>query len=140
MFTNVTYLFSLLQDFNNYVGNLSRNAAKIINTAFQWKMNSKPGSNRFEQCEEVINLKTTSVGYPSILLMNNIAHHVPYQKYLAIVPFNSWLKLGENLKILSARIFKTKDLLRKLLSIITLPDKSFPVMIETLNLFSVTLP
>ena len=104
MFTNDTYLFPLLQDFNNYVGNLSSNAAKIINAAFQWKMNSKPGSNRFEQCEEVVNLKTTSIGYPSILLRNNIAHHVPYHKYLAIVPFDSWLKLGENLKILSARI------------------------------------
>ena len=52
LFANDTYLFSVTSDINTSANELNNYFAKIINLAFQWKMNFNPDSST--QAQEVV--------------------------------------------------------------------------------------
>ena len=81
LFSDDTFLFSVVHDKNTLAEELNNNLQKISNWAYQWKMgfNLDP----LKQPQEVIfSRKMTKTNHPALVFNDNSVHQVAYKNNL----------------------------------------------------------
>ena len=106
LFTDDTFLFSIVQNVNTSGSHFNSDLSKISNRAFQWKMSFNPDPSK--QAQEVIfSRKIQKTCYPSIYFNNESVKQVPSQKHLEMILDNK-LNFQEHLNKILNKVNKVK--------------------------------
>ena len=120
LFVDHTSPFSIVQNINSTTTDLNSDLSKIIDWAFQWKMNFNPDPNK--QAQEVIfSRKSNKINYPPLIFNQDLVKSFFSQKHLRMV-LNTKLDFNLHIKNVQNKVSKTIGLLCKLQNI--LPTQS----------------
>ena len=120
LFMDYTSLFSIVKNINSTTTDLNSDLSKIIDWAFQWKMNFNPDPNK--QAQEVIfSRKINKINHLPLIFNQDLVKSFFSQKHLRMV-LNTKLDFNLHIKNVQNKVSKTIGLLCKLQNI--LPTQS----------------
>ena len=112
LFADDTSLFPVVKNVDASNIDMINDLKKVVEWAFQWKMNFNPDPTKQAQ-ELIFSRKVQTTSHPPLFFNENVVPQTSLQKHLGMF-LDSKLNFSEHLKIFSQKTNKTIGLLRKL--------------------------
>ena len=121
VFTDDTFLFSVIYDVNSSQIDLNKDLDKINNWAYQWKMSVNPDPSKKAQ-QVIFSRKVKNVLHPLLTFNNADVGQARSQKHLGMF-LDFKLSFNEHLETVFAKVNRGSVILRKLQTV--LPREAF---------------